>query len=93
MQGLDELELRAIYAALPEKFDNDAKGDKAAWCEAILQSIQGKCKALPWSKGEGDEGGDVVEPSEADIQSYFEGVSRHITYRYSDLRCNAQRTS
>jgi hypothetical protein len=79
-QGLDELELRAIYATLPEKFDNDAKGDKAGWCEAILQSIQAKCKRLPWSKADEDEGPDV-EPSEEDIQSYFRGIPRNTTYR------------
>jgi hypothetical protein len=80
-QGLDELELRAIYSSLPEKFDNDAKGDKAAWCEAILQSIQGKCKALPWSRPDADEGADV-DPSEEEVQTYLFGIPRNVTYRY-----------
>lgn len=79
VQGLDELELRALYAALPEKFDNDAKGDKAAWCEAILQSIQSKCKALPWAND--DDRSDIIEPTDEDIKSYLLNIPRNSTYR------------
>jgi hypothetical protein len=74
------MELRAIYAVLPEKFDNDAKGDKAAWSEAILQSIQSKCKMLPWAKTDGDDGPDV-EPSAEEIKAYLGNIPRNPTYR------------
>ena len=74
--------MRAIYAALPEKFDNDAKGDKAAWREAILQSIQSKCKALPWSGTDDDVNADIVTPSEEEINNYIVNIPRNPTYRY-----------
>jgi hypothetical protein len=77
---LDELELRAIYAAIPEKFDNDAKGDKAAWCESILLSIQAKCKMLPWSKADTENGPDI-EPSKEDVNHYIMTINRNPAYR------------
>ena len=79
---MDELELRAVYAALPEKFDNDAKGEKAAWCEAILQSIQSKCRSLPWTSADIDNE-EYVEPAADDVDSYIEGITRHVAYRSS----------
>eukprot|EP01041_Mallomonas_annulata_P010063 gene10063-20963_t len=46
-QGMDEVELRAILASLPERFENDQKLTKVAWRESVLQSIQSKAKPLP----------------------------------------------
>ncbi|CAM9136182.1 unnamed protein product, partial [Ectocarpus fasciculatus] len=39
-QGLDEIELRAVYFALPDKFENDSTGEKENWRDGILQRLQ-----------------------------------------------------
>jgi len=39
-QGLDLREMRAVFAALPQTFESDSDGRKAAWRESILLSLQ-----------------------------------------------------
>ncbi len=48
-QGLDIVELRAVFAAAPVEFENDADGGKAAWREAL------KNKLAEMSKKEADK--------------------------------------
>ena len=80
-QGLDEVELRAIFAALPDTFDNDGKGDKAAWKDSLLQSLQGKCKQeLPWAE-DIERSPDFV-PAEALVSAVIKSTTRHSSYRY-----------
>lgn len=38
--GLDIIELRALYACLPEKFDNDPKNEKENWKKSLIQSLK-----------------------------------------------------
>ncbi|CAE7433819.1 nphp3, partial [Symbiodinium microadriaticum] len=70
-QGLDEIELRAVFASLPDTFENDGKGDKAAWKDGVLQSLQSKCKQeLPWAE-EVEHSLDIV-PSDMAIAGVIE---------------------
>jgi tetratricopeptide (TPR) repeat protein len=79
-QGLDEIELRAVFAALPVTFENDGKGDKAAWRDSVLQSLQGKCKQeLPWS-AEIDASPDFV-PLDKDVAAVIAATIRNPCYR------------
>jgi hypothetical protein len=43
-QGLDIVELRAVFAAIPSEFENDADGGKAAWREALKNKLAEMCK-------------------------------------------------
>ena len=38
-QGLDVVETRALWAALPATFDNDADGKKGQWREALRTKV------------------------------------------------------
>ncbi|CAM9501759.1 unnamed protein product [Chrysoparadoxa australica] len=38
--GLDLTEMRAVYAAIPDVFDNDASGDKEGWKQTMLTRVQ-----------------------------------------------------
>ena len=38
-QGLDLVELRAVYASLPRRWDNDGDGKKQAWAEGIREKL------------------------------------------------------
>ena len=39
-QGYDIVELSAIFASLPEKFESDGKGDKRLWKEKLLNKLK-----------------------------------------------------
>lgn len=79
-QGLDEIELRAVFAALPVTFENDGKGDKAAWRDSVLQSLQGKCKQdLPWS-AEIEHSPDFV-PLAEDVAAVIAKTARNPCYK------------
>lgn len=73
-QSLDEVELRAVLWALPEKFENDATGEKANWRAAILQRLQSKRTHLPWS-GSGEEPPDEV------VEIFLKSITRNGAYR------------
>lgn len=76
-QGLDEVELRAIWATLPPKFENDERGGKANWKDGIYNGIMAKAKVLPW----GD-----MEPSSEGIEEYLNTVDVAVPYRYIHMR-------
>tara|TARA_B100001769_G_scaffold271521_1_gene264432 strand:+ start:3258 stop:4193 length:936 start_codon:yes stop_codon:yes gene_type:complete len=38
--GLDIIELRALYACLPDKFEHDPKNEKENWKNSLIQSIK-----------------------------------------------------
>jgi tetratricopeptide (TPR) repeat protein len=80
-QGLDEVELRAVYHALPQTFENDGKGEKVAWKNSILESLQGKTRnPLPWA--EKYEAEPQYEPSSEEIVTFLLTLSRNPTYKY-----------
>ena len=47
IQNLDLTELRAVMACLPDSFENDPSGEKAAWRTNTLESIRGYGHAQP----------------------------------------------
>ena len=49
LNGLDVVELRAVFGALPEAFANDGEGKKAAWRDAL----QAKLRELTASEAQG----------------------------------------
>ena len=73
-QGLDEWELRAIWACLPEKFENDERGGKAGWKETLLHSLMNKAKTLPWAESN-------LEPSSEGIEEYLSSIDVSPAYR------------
>ena len=75
-QGLDELELRAMWAALPEKFDNDPKGEKAAWRQDVLDLLKSRRPTLPWSNDEGENG-----PTKKDVEKVLNSIERNPAYK------------
>ena len=44
LQGLDLVETRAVFAAVPEVFANDPEGKKAAWRKALRDKLEGLTK-------------------------------------------------
>lgn len=47
MGKYDLVELRALTACLPERFEVDGDGRKAAWRAAFLQRVQGLVAQVP----------------------------------------------
>ena len=76
-QGLDELELRAVWACLPERFENDPKGDKAQWRSGVLDALKAKREALPWSNAQ-----TAVVASKMEIDRFLSSVvERNSAYK------------
>jgi tetratricopeptide (TPR) repeat protein len=79
-QGLDEIELRAIYHALPLSFENDGKGEKMAWKGNILESLQSKSRnPLPWAEKYETES--HYEPTQDEIVNFLMTLSRNPAYK------------
>jgi len=75
-QGLDEMELRAVWACLPGRFDNDNKGDKEAWKLSVFEALKVKREILPWAESMGDGG-----PSKIILDKYISAIDRNVAYR------------
>jgi tetratricopeptide (TPR) repeat protein len=73
-QSLDEIELRAVYAVMPPKFENDSTGEKEGWRAGILQRLQSKRTQLPWS-------GAGAPPPEEVVIMFMKSITRNGAYR------------
>jgi tetratricopeptide (TPR) repeat protein len=81
VQGLDEIELRAVYGCLPLNFENDGKGEKLAWKNSIWQSLESKCKTpLPWQATYLENSN--YAPSAEELRSFILSLPRHSNYKY-----------
>lgn len=78
-QGLDEVELRAVWASLPDKFENDNRDLKAAWKASILVSLQSKALPLP-AQLRGDYVGEAVVDKGKAIESFVSSMTRNPAY-------------
>jgi hypothetical protein len=81
-QGLDEVELRAVWASLPEAFENDSSGSKEAWKKNIFQALGSKRnKPLPWAST------DTIAATTAGLSrevvlEFLDSVTRADPYKY-----------
>jgi len=76
VQGLDEVELRAVYCSLPEQFENDANGTKSSWRNDILDVLKAKRERLPWSGASEDH-----SPSKREMEKVLSEMDRNAAYR------------
>jgi hypothetical protein len=70
VQGLDEVELRAVWYALPERFDNDPSKVKASWKEAILANLRSK-KSVSSEAAHSSE----------ECEKFITTLQRHVAYK------------
>lgn len=69
VQGLDEVELRAVWASLPDTFENDHSKEKETWKKSILEGLMTKNLLLNDSS------------NEIDCHQYIDKISRHQSYK------------
>jgi len=69
--ALDLVELRAVCAALPERFENDASGEKQEWRDGIKKKLKNAIVKV-----------DKLKADEIRHPSYFEGKSRSVLPKF-----------
>ncbi|CAK9109808.1 Zinc transporter ZIP10 (Solute carrier family 39 member 10) (Zrt- and Irt-like protein 10) (ZIP-10) [Durusdinium trenchii] len=77
-QGLDIVELRAIYAVIPEEFNNDSDGKKAEWRANIKQRLSDLIKKEEQNKlTRAEARNDAYRKAEPKV-SAFSGAAAHV---------------
>ena len=80
VQGLDEVELRAVWYAMPERFENDPTKAKVTWKEALLASICEK-KGIEREGIECVEDAGVSEEAVKECEMYAFNIQRNAVYK------------